>query len=327
MLTLFIVGCAGKETIQKSTHEQFPPPSHKASIKANAVTNYHQILDDLGLQPIFTYGRVRVTPDLITVPLTPKDIKRGSGYTGEITQRTQLLSKLGTNIARAISNATGIPQKKVKTIVYEVKCEVHIQGGKVPIEDCDRVFPFVYSQSESVFLLENLFNTSYKPVDKSDEVQYRKERIQRHINQSRGTLDTDKQTINDITVTDFCRNYLYEELNKYNLRSLEICDSISLAVKPKKYFVIKNIETKGFISHESLEKFNIEFSNSPLLSSHKSEIKISSATFTQALNVKNQSIDYQPLPINTIENKKYIIEAERKIKKWLERFLENQVVK
>lgn len=322
IFSVFLVGCAGTGEVKDNILPIPKAKTFQTPQKPIGTVNYHAILNNIGLGSIFTYGKVRETADLITIPLTPKDINDDPENTGKITQEIQLLKKLGNSIAQAISSTTGKPASKVETIVYEVKCETRILNGEAA-EDCDRAYPFKYSVAK-ITTLRDLYRweSPKGPLSRSTLL-YKKEEsdIDKNIEERRKAKIAARKKINKSKINSFCANTLQSELKKYEFISLEKCISISIAEGSRKKIVLKNIETKGLITYQDLERFDLIFSDSSMINSAIPTVKISSVKFKKTSSSQQVQNNNSIWITNSGKHSSNIIEAEKKISELLVGYL------
>lgn len=298
-----LVGCGGSNAVRNENINQATNKISLTSNKALNSANYRKILDTLGLKEAFDYGTVRVTDDLITVPLTPKDINLDPQHTGTIIKETELLKKLGQSIASAINDETGVPKNQIKTIIYEVKCEVSITNSKV-IKDCDRSFPTKYSEAKyntiRILRVIYFFKHNQKSVKTNQQIIERREE-----------LASKRREKNKRQIHNFCSNTLKLKLKKLNPKSFIRCNLSLIKNNNKEYFLIQNIQTEKFISDGYTENFNLLIENSPLQSKQTPTVKI-----LPPKNNYNTSIS-NPYLYKDIRN------ANIKISTWLVGFIES----
>lgn len=319
MLTFSLVGCGGGVAIKNNEPQLTRATSTTISPNHIGTTNYHKILDDLGLRSVFTYGKVYETTKSVTIPLTPRDINSDQ-RTGRIITETQLLSKLGSRVASTISKETNIPQNRVELIVYEKRCKVHIINNRVT-KNCDRDSTIQISPKKDDtpnqlrLLLSGVLNSGLPPETQNLLIQ----KIITHV--------IAKKTFNKNNVKEFCETTLREKLKDYKIKT--DCIVVEKPSRGKKSFVIKGIETKKFITDKHPEKFNLQISNV------LSEDDIFSKDGIASISPDDVNISFIIDPFSWLRPKNYpenikilanfedlIEDAEPKISDWAKEFIQ-----
>lgn len=311
LLSIILAGCGGPEAIRDDKPQRLTKVALNESQKPVNSTNYHEILNNQNLNYIFDYGKIRNIDGLITVPLSPKNIKLDDNP-GGIVKEYKLLEAMGINIANSISEKTGTPSSQVEVVVHEKKCEVRIRKGRA-IQDCDRAYPFDISPSKTAYVEHIKIINNKKLSNRARKAKL--DALQRKEVQSKEEPPKSHETILNIAAVEgFCKKSLQKELGKYELKLSNGCIVAPIRKANTTKFTFKNVVTKKFITEQDIEEFDIEVSYSRKPNSPAPKINLTS--------IRHQpSSVYQEIP-KAYREEKNILKAEKILTELLIKHLE-----